>query len=141
MPLLMSKEKQSGNKYPDLPCDTIVFRALIYQNWVDTNSGRVMPAAFMRRDHERGLSLGVKTTIDGYLRKYFEKPTYGVGTLHVGRLRDMKLEVVQDKSDHATLTGVPKASDDRVEAERLASQLARQARWQPQSSELTAEQE
>jgi hypothetical protein len=137
----MSKVKKSGNKYSDLPCSTIVFRALIWEDCVDSKSGRVMPAAFMRRNHEQGLSVGVNTTVDDYLRKHFKKPTYGVGTLHVGRLRDLQLEVVQDKPDHATLTGVPKASDNPVEAERLASQLARQARWQPQSSELTAEQE
>lgn len=144
MSLLMSKGKRSSVKYSELPCGTIVFRALIHEHFVSTAVGNVLPAAFFRRElpqDKNGLSLGVDTTADDYLKKRFRKPTYGVGTLHVGRVRDIGLNVVQDGPDHASLTGVPRKSENRELAERTASLLARQARWQPQSEEPTAEQE
>lgn len=137
----MSQDAQASTEYAELPCEAIVFRALIYKNWVDPDTKRVMPAAFFRRDHEDGLSVGVNTTVDDYLKGRFKKPTYGVGTLHVGRVRDIELDIIQDGPDHGSLIGVPLKSDDRTLAERRASLLARMARWKPQSSTVADEQE
>jgi hypothetical protein len=118
--------------YDELSCSEIVFRALIYATWVDNDTGRVMPAAFIRRQHESGLSIGLRTSAKDFCKRRFNGPTYGVGTLHVGRVRDIvdaDLDVIRDADDHATLTGIPLATHDKTKAERLASLLSKQARW------------
>ncbi|MBI3469570.1 MAG: hypothetical protein HY000_41745 [Planctomycetes bacterium] len=49
-------------------------------------------------------------------------------SLHVGRLRDIGLDVVPDEPQHANITNLPYPQDDPVTAERLAGLIARQAR-------------
>jgi hypothetical protein len=63
-------------------------------------------------------------------RRRFHK-CYGLATLHVGRVRDIGLEVQPDSPDHASITGLPFPEDDPLEAERLAGLLAKQARLVP----------
>jgi len=53
---------------------------------------------------------------------------HGVATLHVGRVRDIGLNVIQDDEQHGLITRLPYATDDLVEANRLASALADQSR-------------
>ncbi|MEH2362761.1 hypothetical protein [Nostoc sp.] len=48
--------------------------------------------------------------------------------MHVGRIRDLGLDVIQDSSDHANIIGLPDVNDDPVTAERLAGLLAKQSR-------------
>lgn len=111
-----------------LECSAIVFRAMARKNWVDRTTNRILPAAFMRRPAPKdddGLSVDVASaeSCRGSLREVF-----GVASLHVGRIRDLGLDVVVDEAPHANIVDLPRASHDRTQAERLASQLARQAR-------------
>ncbi len=131
----MNSDASPTPPFPKLPCATIVFRALIYSDWIDQTTKEIAPAAFVRRKpplDEKGLSVSINCSAADYLRQRFKKPTFGVGTLHVGKVRDLHagLDVVQDAADHAVITGIPRQQEDRVLSERLASQLAKQARWE-----------
>lgn len=112
-----------------LPCSAIVYRALLRRQWFDKQSNRVLPAAFVRRDAPKdddGLSVGTATA--EICAQTFNK-CFAVGSLHVGKVKDLSLDVVPDElPDHANITGVPRAAEDVARAERLASQLAKQSR-------------
>jgi hypothetical protein len=111
-----------------LACATIVFRAMARKAWVDQAAQTVLPAAFIRRPPPRdagGLSVNIDSpeSCAAALHR-----CYGVATLHVGRMRDLALDVEVDAAPHANITGIPRDIDDRTRAEHLASRLARQAR-------------
>ena len=115
--------------FPPLPCNTIVYRAMLRKNCIDKRTNRVTSSAFLRRPIDsKGLSvdLAEQCTIDE-VRGAFNS-CFGVATLHVGRIRDIDLDVKQDNPKHANIEGVPYQKDNTQEAERLAGQLARQAR-------------
>jgi hypothetical protein len=112
-----------------LACKTIVFRAMTRKKWVDPITSRILPAAFVRRpapQDEDGLSIDVQSPqscVSGL------KSHFGVGSLHVGRIRDLGLDITVDDAPHAVITGVPRESDDQARAEWFASQLAKLARY------------
>jgi len=112
-----------------LPCKTIVYRA-IRKSWVDPVTKSILPAAFLRREppqDEDGLSIDIQSpqSCASALRNCH------VASLHVGRIRDLKLDVVIDELPHANINGLPRSCDDQALAEWFASQLARQARFIP----------
>jgi hypothetical protein len=111
-----------------LPCQTLAYRAMARKNWIDKQANRVLPAAYVRRPSpadEDGLSVDVASpqSCAATLRQ-----CYGVASLHVGRIRDIGLDVVVDSAPHAVISEVPRREEDRVRAERFASLLARQSR-------------
>ena len=101
------------------------------KGWIDWDKHQIQPVAFFRRlppRDEVGLSVDVQSprSCHEILNK-----CHGVVSLHVGRVRDLRLDIVVDGSPHANITGLPRQEDDRTEAEHLASLLARQARIVP----------
>lgn len=112
-----------------LECSDIVYRVLPRNGCIDRINSIVLPAAFLRRERPKdpdGVSVGCRCTPEeaqARLRK-----SYGVLSLHVGRLRDIGLDVVPDEPQHANITNLPYPQDDPVTAERLAGLIARQAR-------------
>lgn len=101
------------------------------KGWIDRERRCVLPAAFIRRPppkDDSGLSVDVESprSCHDTLNK-----CHGVASLHVGRVRDLALDVIVDAPPHANIAGLPRQEDDRTEAERLASQLAKQARIVP----------
>jgi hypothetical protein len=116
---------------PPLNCAVLVFRAMARKQWIDPQTKSVLPAAFVRRPPPQdgdGLSVDIQSAAScaSALNK-----CHGVASLHVGRTRDLELDIVIDKAPHANITGVPRPEEDQANAERLASQLARQARVVP----------
>lgn len=114
-----------------LACSTIVYRAMARKNWVDATTQSILPAAFMRRlppADEDGLSVDIHSARSCSLAL---NKCHGVASLHVGRVRNLGLDVVVDEPPHANITGLPSTTDDAARTERLASQLARQARLVP----------
>lgn len=114
-----------------LPCSAIVYRAMLRKKWIDPISGTVLPAAFMRRpppQDEDGLSVDIVSPAS--CASPF-KQCYGVGSLHVGKVRDLGLDVQVDAAPHANITELPRKEEDAARAEWLASQLAKQARLIP----------
>ena len=92
----MTSEPNSTSEYPQLPCDTIVLRAMLRRNWVDQRNQTVAPNAFIRRDSPAdpdGLSVGVFCQVADYLNGF--NKTFGAATLHVGHVRNEGLDVMQ----------------------------------------------
>jgi hypothetical protein len=113
----------------ELPCDCIVYRAILRRNWVDKDTKRLSSAAFIRRPVDvDGLSVNIAGTCTPEQCMAQFRSCFGLATLHVGRVRDLGLDVVPDSPDHACITGVPYQHEDPAEAERIARLLAMQAR-------------
>ncbi len=116
-------------KFAPLSCNEIVYRALMKKNWMSEDTGQVRPGAFFLRKHraETGLSVNISTVCSPQdcAERFRCK---AVASLHVGRIRDLGLDVVQDKPDHANIIGLPYREDNLAEAERLAGLLAKQSR-------------
>jgi len=101
------------------------------KNWVDRTTQNVLPVAFVLRPapkDPKGLSLDVDSpeSCASSLNECF-----GVVSLHVGKVRDIGLDVVIDESPHANIKGLPRREEDAAAAERFASLLAKQARLVP----------
>lgn len=113
-----------------LPCSAIVYRALLKKQWINEDTGKVKADAYFLREKEKytGLSVNIaKTCSPQQCAEGFRK-CFGVTSLHVRRIRDIGLDVVQDTSDHASIINLPYIEDNRAEAERLAGLLAKQSR-------------
>jgi hypothetical protein len=117
----------------ELSCSTILYRAILRKAVVDWPNRQVLPAAFMLRPLPGdldGLSVGHTCAIPEYLSQF--KKTFGVATMHTGRVRDLGLQVVVDDPlhdpYHASIKGLPRKEEDPEAAELRALDLARQAR-------------
>jgi hypothetical protein len=121
------------NSYEPLPCEAIVYRALLRKQWIDEDTGRVKADAYFLRPNEPGLSVNLASVCSPEQCAAKFRKCYGVASLHVGRVRDLGLEVEQDSPDHANITGLPYRAEDPARAERLAGLLAKRSRlqWQP----------
>jgi hypothetical protein len=121
------------NPAPALPpyeCSQIVYRAATGSDWI-ASDGRVKKQAFYpRRNHDpNGLSCA-PTQAD--CRRHLQRPTHGTISLHVGRVRNLGLDVVPSDPTHANITGIPqREGNDRARATYLASKLAEIARSIP----------
>jgi hypothetical protein len=134
----MREQTANGPAIPDpLPCQTIVFRALRSKSWIDEANHRATADAFRRRSRENGgdddgLSVNLRS-IEACRAAL--KKCQGVVSLHVGRVRDIGLEVRSDPedADHALIVGLPYPEDDPDTLETLAEALAEQSRltWRP----------
>ena len=116
-----------------LTCSKIVYRAMTRKSWVNrtTEQPTILPSAFIRRpppSDDDGLSMDILSA-ESCTAPFRE--SFGSASLHVGRIRDLGLDVVVDNPPHACITGLPLSSDDLAKAERLAGQLARLARFIP----------
>jgi hypothetical protein len=95
--------------YPELPCSQIVYRAILYKDWVTAN-GKIRWQAFklFPKDTDGvSTSLTPEACTDG-----LEKPIFGKLSIHVGRVRDCSteqaaLDVIQDGETHASIIGLP----------------------------------
>ena len=129
-------------KIPALECGEIVWRLVRKKAWIDADN-TLLPDAYLRRREidTDGLSVGIKgvCTLEKFqssLRK-----VHGVVSLHVGRVRDLNLDVLPDDPQlveeqgfeydpcHANIVHLPYVEEDAKEAERLAGLLAKQSRW------------
>src|ERR1051326_117209 len=106
---------------PALECNVIVLRVLRNSGWVKDPS-----LAFLLRPDEVDSGLSVNWNMSVEEARKGCKKCYGAYSLHVGRVRSLKLDVVADEPHHALIKGLP--HHDTREAERLASLLAQQSR-------------
>lgn len=97
--------------------------------WFDVQTGQARPGAFLRKPKDEvGISVGIAAQcpisefVDGF------STCYGVFTLHVGRIRNLGLDILPDPLRHANIIGLPFQNENQAEAERLAGKLAKQAR-------------
>ncbi|HIK10207.1 MAG TPA: hypothetical protein IGS52_08065 [Oscillatoriaceae cyanobacterium M33_DOE_052] len=91
--------------------------------------------AYLLREKEKdsGLSVFIATAVSPpECAAKFDR-CFGVASLHVGRIRDIGLDVVPDKVNHACIIGLPYREDNAAAAQRLAGLLGKQSRivWLP----------
>jgi hypothetical protein len=108
-------------------CQQIVFRAAIYPNWIKRD-GTVRKQAFNRRQPPADRSGLSCSPTEDHCRDGLTLPTYGTITVHVGWIRDLKLDVIPDSMTHANIVGVPDRDEDPAPHDFLASELAKIAR-------------
>ncbi len=114
-----------------LQCSDIVFRALLRATHIDRKTGHILAAAFILRANECGLSVSFDCTPEECAAHF--KTCHGVVSLHVGRVRNLGLDVIPDDTHHANIVGLPHPEEKPAEAEHVARQLQAQARlaWSP----------
>ena len=134
----MSETVFSQEEIVALPCETIVHRAALRQNCIDSDTSEITSATFIRRPgvDADGLSVDLAFYRSAGTFAATFKRCRAVVSLHIGRIRTLGLDVKPDEPpdpdnlSHASIVGVPYREDDPEEAERLASALARQSRIQ-----------
>ena len=126
----MSDAPATSPEFPPLGCSAIVYRALLRSSLIDKITGRISAGAFMRRAKDvDGLSVYVSANYSKRQIVLDFDPCHGIVSLHVGRIRDIGLDVQCDSLVHANIIGLP-TEDNLLMAERFAGLLARQARLQ-----------
>ena len=115
--------------YPPLSCDAIVYR-ILRKRWINKDTGEVLPDAFFLRkeQNEVGVSVDIATACTPAECASKFKKCNAVASLHVGRVRDLGLDIIQDTPIHANIMNLPYREDDPATAERLAGMLAKQSR-------------
>ena len=114
-----------------LDCVDIVFRAVIRTKHWSRDTRRPLAAAFLLRTSPNGTREGaLSVSYDCSPQECADdfNKCYGVASLHVGRVRNLGLDVIPDEPNHANVTGLPHPADNPAEAERFARELRRQAR-------------
>jgi hypothetical protein len=114
---------------PTLECSAIVYRAA-RKRWVQRteSADTVLPEAFLLRPQETGLSVCLAASLSPQQCATLLTGCKSVLSLHVGRVRNIGLEVVPDSAEHAEIHGLPNPIDQAAEAARCAGILAKQAR-------------
>jgi len=115
---------------PSLPASALIHRAIRNKNWVQ--GGRALPAAFFLRTTDNG-KLSVLTALrcsPNFCEAGFNS-CFGEITLKVESFNQLNLDVIHDrepdKPNHASVLNLPlNEGNSKVEAERIARQLARQ---------------
>lgn len=114
--------------FPPLPCEKIVYRTITRAG--DFRDGRPLASAFHRKRKDTdGLSVDYDVTVpDGCAPMLSGKRA--IVSLHVGRLRDISLDVIPDSPSHANIVEVPFNDDpDQIElVEQLAGLMVEQSR-------------
>lgn len=82
-----------GSAVPEIPCETIVHRALLRQNCIDEDSGEVTSAAFIRRPgvDTNGLSVDIASYRAASVFASTFKRCRAVVSLHTGHIRAFTL--------------------------------------------------
>lgn len=112
-------------------CAEIIYRAFKRSGCFDPTTLLVNANAFILdpKDKDDGLSVYLKSVVPDLGAKLLEcfNRSYGAATLHAGRVRTLKLDVLKNPEDpdpaHAVIIGLPLQDDDPELAERLASAL------------------
>jgi hypothetical protein len=91
--------------------------------------------AYFLRANEIGLSVNLASECSPEQCAENFRQCYGVASLEVGSVREIGLNVEQDKVNHANIMGLPYKKDDLAQAERLAGLLAKKSQivWKPKS--------
>ena len=112
-----------------LECSVIVFRAITRATSHNANTGGATPDAFLRRPRDiDGLSVDFNCDPRECGRDL--SGVRAVVSLHVGRVRNLGLDIMPDEPTHALIVGVPfrDTEENTHLAEDLAEQLAELAR-------------
>jgi len=128
------------NDYPPLPSSTTVYRAASNTKHLTEDRRKATPEAFYRRlptpenpqRDRKGLSVGLTPEATGICLTRVR----GIIALVVGEVRNLGLDVLQDKPTHANITGLPYRDptdlDLIAKADKYAEDLAEIAKIPPE---------
>jgi len=125
-----------------LDCSCIVNRVMLRARQIDPDTGDFLPDMFMLRSKEEGLSVDIASMRDVETTVSSFKKVHGVGSLHIGRIREirltppkqnqLKLDVEHrpkpSNSAHSEIIGVPRPEHNEADAEYIAGKLAEMCR-------------
>src|SRR4051812_25589598 len=98
----MSDAPAASPEFLPLDCSAIVYRALLRGSLIDKTTGRILAGAFIRRVKDvDGLSVYISANYSKSQIILDFDPCHGIVSLHVGRIRDMGLDVESDSLFHA----------------------------------------
>ncbi len=96
------------SEFAPLSCNAIVYRAIMKKRWLNEDTGQVLKEAFFLRKvrNETGVSVNIAAVCSP--QDCAEKfRCNAVASLHVGHVRDLGLDIIQDRPNHANITGLP----------------------------------
>lgn len=118
--------------FPPLQSESLVFRAIIYDNLIKKD-GSVRWQAFKPRERDVD-GVSVAFTVQDAASQ-FSDPIFGMTSVHVGRIREIShqeisLDVIQDEETHANIIGIPYiwnvAEDEKIRLEDIILYLCNQ---------------
>ena len=124
---MTENNQDTESEFPPLPCSKIVYRALNKKSWINGDTGQILPSAFELRKHRQEIGISVNTISPQDCVSKFNRCRF-VASLHVGTVRDLGLDIIQDKHNHADIIGLPYQEDNVAESERLRGLLANKSR-------------
>lgn len=114
------------DSFPLLNCSKIVYRTVFREQWIRKDGSFKWQMFKPYFNDKVGISAFIEPTdID----EHSEKPYFGVASVHVGKVRDCSndettLDVIQDKSWHANICGIPYPYlEDGSEDARIAEKM------------------
>lgn len=116
-------------------CNDILYRPIIDKRWFNKETGEILDTAFRRKKSDKeGLSVNIAKnySVQQCIDTNDYRECFAVGTLHVGKIRDLGLDVVPDAPHHANIKGLPAYDEVGPEhdarREYLANELLKQFR-------------
>ncbi len=136
--------KLNDGTFPELNCQSVVWRVAKFPDWIDKQRTRLTPRAFRRqgpKGHlpaEKGISVVPQGTCSPEQAVQNAGGGDGIGTLLVGYVVELGLSLDRDKVTHAHIMGMPLPGDaggeDGARGLHLRTQLAMNSRmldWRP----------
>jgi hypothetical protein len=128
----MPRDAQLPQPLPPYDCAQIVYRAIPRSDWLD-ESGDPTIDNYLRRERDVD-GLSVSSSLAD-CKANFQRPIYGVMSLHVGKVRDLGLEIIPDEPSHAAINDgerrLPFRNENEIEALNLADELLQLSRPVP----------
>jgi hypothetical protein len=95
--------------FPPLECTKIVYRTVFRKEWIRKDGSFKWQMFKPYRNDQIGVSVFIEPKD---IEEHPETPCFGVASVHVGKVRDCSnneftLDVVQDKTWHGNITGIP----------------------------------
>lgn len=131
------------NLLPPLPCEAILFRAIINPDHFRKDGSPKLQIFIRRRESDsNGLSIG--DTIQHCKESMPSGVIFGVRSVHIGTLRDNGFDVFPDSPTHGNLkfadgTLTPRRQDNEIQANDVAELLMRCSRPVPYWNEANAD--
>ena len=113
----------------ELSDDTILYRAILRKDWINSDTKEINAEAFKRgwkkskNDYEENLSAALMPE-DTYNRL---NKCFGVICFKVADLRELGLDAIQDEPDHVNIVNVPHPETEEKKAIDIARKLANKA--------------
>lgn len=111
--------------FPPLESSKEVYRTVLRKEWIRKDGSFKWQVFKPYRTDKDGISVFIEPKD---IEEHSETPYFGIASVNVGRVRECSaspaLDVIQDKTWHANITGVPYPyNDDETEDETLKTKM------------------